>query len=167
MKQFQDCLASVRSKANKCPHLQAWQVDCLQELFTLQYDMIEEHHTTEDNILAPHITSLGFFHESLSVVCKKILLSWWLVQGCTTLLSSSNVRVGDQLAIIRHFLWRMWREVTDNSSVRLRHDGEWRIPSWRRTQMTDKWRAKGRPLSCLLRCYYCHPTAYCTNWWRL
>lgn len=56
MEQFQDCLASVRSSKanNKCPpHLQEWQVDCLQELFALQYNMVEEHHTTEDNILAP------------------------------------------------------------------------------------------------------------------
>lgn len=53
MEQFQDCLASVRSKADKCPHLQVWQVNCLQELFALQYNMVEEHHTTEDSILAP------------------------------------------------------------------------------------------------------------------
>jgi hemerythrin-like domain-containing protein len=55
MEQFQDCLTSVRGrKANEYPHyLQVWQVDCLQELFAFQYDMVKEHHTTEDNILAP------------------------------------------------------------------------------------------------------------------
>eukprot|EP00956_Cyclotella_meneghiniana_P026999 scaffold59674_cov105-Cyclotella_meneghiniana.AAC.1 len=60
MNQFQECLISVRDNSSKI-NLQEWQVDCIRELFTLHYDMVEEHHTTEDKYcreILPKVSAL-------------------------------------------------------------------------------------------------------------
>lgn len=54
MEQFQDCLDAVKKQSSEDENtLQSWQVKCIQEVFAFQYDFIEEHHTFEDNVLAP------------------------------------------------------------------------------------------------------------------
>ena len=64
MNQFQECLISVRDNSSKI-NLQEWQVDCIRELFTLHYDMVEEHHTTEDKVLAPEFLKRFKYPEKL------------------------------------------------------------------------------------------------------
>lgn len=50
--QLQDTLAAIKARKGT---LKAWEVECIQDVFIAHLYNMEEHHSTEDNILSPQL----------------------------------------------------------------------------------------------------------------
>ena len=50
--QFQDTLSAIKARRGA---LKGWEVECIQDVFIAHLYNMEEHHSTEDNILSPEL----------------------------------------------------------------------------------------------------------------
>jgi hemerythrin-like domain-containing protein len=50
--QFQDTLSAIKARRGT---LKPWEVECIQDVFIAHLYNMEEHHSTEDNILSPEL----------------------------------------------------------------------------------------------------------------
>lgn len=50
--QFQDTLSAIKARRGT---LKSWEVECIQDVFIAHLYNMEEHHSTEDNILSPEL----------------------------------------------------------------------------------------------------------------
>jgi len=61
--QFQETLAAIKARRGT---LKAWEVECIQDVFIAHLYNMEEHHSTEDNILSPEFMKRFHYPDKLT-----------------------------------------------------------------------------------------------------